>query len=147
MEPHHVAVTNLLYHYAELVDLGDFEGVGRLLSDAVVTVEGVAGEQRGAATIQAVLEGWTRRYEDGTPRTTHVLTNPIVEVDEEAGTATIRSKYTVFQQVDDFPLQPIIAGRYHDQFAHTAEGWRFVARHLSTDLTGDLGHHLLQALP
>jgi 3-phenylpropionate/cinnamic acid dioxygenase small subunit len=147
MEPDHVAVTNLLYRYAELVDLGDFEGVGRLLADAVVTVEGVAGEQRGAATIQAVLEGWTRRYDDGTPRTTHVLTNPIVEVDQEAGTATIRSKYTVFQQVDDLALQPIIAGRYHDRFARTDDGWRFVARHLSTDLTGDLGHHLLQALP
>ena len=53
----------------------------------------------------------------------------------------------MFQQVDDLPLQPIIAGRYHDRFARTDDGWRFVARHLSTDLTGDLGHHLLQALP
>jgi 3-phenylpropionate/cinnamic acid dioxygenase small subunit len=147
MEPDHVAVTNLLYRYAELVDLGDFEGVGRLLDGAVITVEGVEGEQRGAATIQAVLEGWTRRYADGTPRTTHVLTNPIVEVDAEAGTATIRSKYTVFQQVDDLPLQPIIAGRYHDRFARSDDGWRFVARHLSTDLYGDLSRHLLQQLP
>jgi len=147
MEPDHVAVTNLLYRYAELVDLGDFEGVGRLLADAVITVEGVPGEQRGAATVQAVLEGWTRRYDDGTPRTAHVLTNPIIEVDEQAGTATIRSKYTVFQQVDDLALQPIIAGRYHDRFARTDDGWRFVARHLSTDLTGDLSRHLLQSLP
>jgi len=147
MEPDHVAVLNLLHRYAELVDLGDFAGVGRLLDDAVVTVEGVPGEQRGGATIQAVLEGWTRRYADGTPRTTHVLTNPIVEVDAEAGTASIRSKYTVFQQVDDLALQPIIAGRYHDRFARSDDGWRFVARHLYTDLTGDLSRHLLQPLP
>jgi 3-phenylpropionate/cinnamic acid dioxygenase small subunit len=145
MEPDHIAVTNLLYRYAELVDLGDFEGVGRLLADVVITVEGVDGEQRGAPMIQSVLEGWTRRYADGTPRTSHVLSNPIVEVDGDA--ATIRSKYTVFQQVDDLSLQPIIAGRYHDRFERTGDGWRFVARHLTTDLTGDLSHHLLQSLP
>jgi len=147
MEPDHVAVTNLLYRYAELVDLGDFEGVGRLLDHAVVTVEGVPGEQRGGAVIQSVLEGWTRRYADGTPRTTHVLSNPIVEVDAAAGTATIRSKYTVFQQTDEVALQPIIAGRYHDRFERVDGRWRFAARHLFTDLTGDLGHHLLQQLP
>jgi 3-phenylpropionate/cinnamic acid dioxygenase small subunit len=147
MEPDHVVVTNLLYRYAELVDLGDFEGVGRLLADAVVTVEGVPGVQRGATTIQSVLEGWTRRYPDGTPRTAHVLTNPIVEVDDERGTATIRSRYTVFQQTDELALQPIIAGRYHDRFEKVDGEWRFAARHLFTDLQGDLGHHLLQGLP
>ncbi len=147
MEPDHVALTNLLYRYAELVDLGDFEGVGRLLADAVITVEGVDGEQRSAATIQGVLETWTRRYPDGTPHTTHVLTNPIVEVDDDRRSATVRSKYTVFQQTEGLALQPIIAGRYHDRFERGDDGWRFVARHLYTDLTGDLSHHLMQALP
>ena len=94
MEPDHVAVANLLYRYAELVDLGDFEGVGQLLAHAEVTVEGLDFVQRGADTVTAVLSGWTRRYADGTPRTRHVLTNPIIEVDEAAGTATIRSSFT-----------------------------------------------------
>jgi len=147
MEPDHVAVANLLYRYAELVDLGDFAGVGQLLAHAEITVEGVAFVQRGADTITAVLEGWTRRYDDGTPRTRHVLTNPIIEVDGEAGTATIRSSFSVFQQVDDLTLQPIIIGRYHDRFARVDGVWRFSARHLFNDLTGDLSHHLLNPLP
>jgi 3-phenylpropionate/cinnamic acid dioxygenase small subunit len=147
MEPDHIALTNLLYRYAELIDRGDFEGVGQLLADAVITVEGIAGEQRGSATIQTVLETWTRRYPDGTPRTRHVLTNPIVEVDADAGTGTIRSSFLVLQQTADLALQPIIVGRYHDRFERVDGRWRFAARHLFNDLTGDLSHHLLQPLP
>ena len=88
----HVAVTNLLYRYGELMDLGDFEGVADLLADTVVTVEGIPGEQRGRVTILAMYVDWTRRYEDdGTPHTRHLISNPIIEVDEAAGSATIRS--------------------------------------------------------
>ncbi|HEY5155225.1 MAG TPA: nuclear transport factor 2 family protein [Acidimicrobiales bacterium] len=150
--PDAVAVTNLLYRYAELMDLGDFEAVADLLADCVITVEGVPGEQRGRATILAMYVDWTRRYEDGTPRSRHLLSNPIVEVDAEAGTATVRSSYTVFQQTDVLALQPIIIGRYHDSFARGEtvddgdRGWHFTHRHLFTDLTGDLSQHLLHGL-
>ena len=34
----------------------------------------------------------------------------MVEVDETVGTATARSYFTVLQQLDDFPLQVIVAG-------------------------------------
>jgi 3-phenylpropionate/cinnamic acid dioxygenase small subunit len=145
VEPDQVAVTNLVYRYAELVDLGDFEGVGRLLADAEITIEGMDFVQRGAEVIQSVLEGWTRRYADGTPHTRHVFTNPIVEVDADA--ASVRSSFTVFQQTDELALQPIIIGRYHDRFERVDGAWRFAARHLFTDLTGDLSHHLLHQLP
>ena len=149
--PDAVAVTNVLYRYAELMDLGDFEAVADLLADCIITVEGVPGDQRGRATILAMYVDWTRRYDDGTPRSRHLLSNPIVEVDAAAGTATVRSSYTVFQQTEVLPLQPIIIGRYHDRFARrpapdgTVE-WRFTHRHLFTDLTGDLSQHLLHGL-
>jgi SnoaL-like domain len=65
-----------------------------------------------------------------------------VTVDEAAGIATCDSYYTVFQQVDDFPLQPIIAGRYHDEFKRTDETWRWHFRDYSLiDLIGDLSRH------
>ena len=64
-------------------------------------------------------------------------------MDEEAGSGTARSYYTVFQQTDELPLQPIIAGRYHDTF-HLVDGeWWFDTREMFVDLTGDLSHHLL----
>jgi ketosteroid isomerase-like protein len=144
MLPDAIAVTNLLYRYGELIDRGDFDGVADLLGDVVITVEGVPGEQRGRPTILAMYVDWTRRYDDdGTPHTRHLISNPIVEVDEVAGSATIRSSYTVFQGVDGLPLQPIIIGRYHDTFAKVDGEWRYDRRHLFTDLVGDLSHHLL----
>jgi SnoaL-like domain len=54
-----------------------------------------------------------------------VITNPIIEVDETAGTASCRSYYTVIQQTDDLPLQVIVAGRYHDQFLLVDGRWRY----------------------
>ena len=57
--------------------------------------------------------------------------------------ATARSFYTVLQQIDNHPLAPIIAGRYHDVFAKVDDVWRFAQRDYSlVDLMGDLSHHL-----
>ena len=90
--------------------------------------------------------GATRLYEDGTPRTKHVTTNAIIEVDDAAGNGSARSYYTVFQQTDELPLQPIICGRYHDTF-HRLDGvWWFDTRIMFVDLVGDLSQHLLYAL-
>jgi hypothetical protein len=82
-------------------------------------------------------------YPDGTPRTKHVVTNPIIEVDEAAGTATCRSYYTVMQHTDEFPLQPIVAGRYHDRFQRVDGRWRYSFRDYSLmDMVADVSHHL-----
>jgi len=142
-----VAITNLVHRYAELVDLGDFDGVGHLLADAEVGSEDAPGTLSGHDAVEHMFTSTTRRYPDGTPRTKHVTTNCIVEVDEEAGTGTCRSYFTVLQQVPALPLQPIIAGRYHDRFVREDEVWRFAERRFWIDLVGDLSQHLLTGLP
>jgi hypothetical protein len=81
-------------------------------------------------------------YEDGTPRTKHLVTNIIVEVDEEAGTAAARSYVTALQALPDLPLQPIVSGRYHDRFERRDGRWRFVERRVHIDLVGDVSCHL-----
>lgn len=81
-------------------------------------------------------------YEDGTPRTKHVTTNLAIEVDEEAGTAVSRSYFTALQALPDLALQPIASGRYHDRFERRDGQWRFVERHVQTDLLGDVSRHL-----
>jgi hypothetical protein len=81
-------------------------------------------------------------YEDGTPRTQHVTTNVVVDVDEPAGTATARSRVTVFQAVPGLPLQPIAAGRYRDRFQRHDRRWRFAERRTDVHLVGDVSHHL-----
>ena len=85
----------------------------------------------------------TIRHPDGTLRTKHVITNPILEVDEERGTASCRSYYTVFQQTGTLALQPIISGRYQDRFERVEGRWRFCERdYTKVDLVGDLSQHL-----
>ena len=77
-----------------------------------------------------------------------MTTNLILDIDDEAGTASARSYWTVLQAVPGLPLQPILAGRYHDRFERpTAGGWRFVERRYLVDLVGDVSHHMITGLP
>jgi len=137
------AITNLLYRYAELIDSGDLAGTAALFASARVKL----GEQwlEGAEPMEALWRKTVRIYPCGTPRTKHVITNPIVEIDEDAGTATCRSYYTVIQATDELPLQVICAGRYHDGFVREDGVWRFSTRNYSLfDLAGDMSAHLLR---
>ena len=136
-------IANLVFRYAELIDRGDFDGIGSLFANAVITADGSDVEWRGADAITAMYVDRTRRYDDGTPKSKHVTTNLIIEVDEERAHATCRSYYTVYQQTDELPLQPIVAGRYHDEFARVDDAWRFTHRHMLVDLVGNLSQHLL----
>ena len=49
----------------------------------------------------------------------------------------------MFQQTDELPLQPIIAGSYTDSFERVDGTWRFVERRMRPTLYGDLSKHLL----
>jgi ketosteroid isomerase-like protein len=135
-------IENLVYAYAERIDAGDLAAVGHLFRHGRINAApGVVFE--GAQEVQGLYDSATRLHDDGTPRTRHVTTNVAVHVDDQAGTATARSYYTVFQQTDELPLQAIIAGHYHDTF-HRVEGqWCFDTREMFVDLKGDLSHHLL----
>ena len=134
-------IENLINTYAERIDAGDFAGVGDLFRHGCIeAAPGLLYE--GAEAVTGLYEATTRLHANGTPLTHHVTTNVAVEMGEAATTATARSRYTVFQQTDELPLQAIIAGRYHDTF-HLVEGeWCFERRQMFVDLTGDLGHHL-----
>ncbi|VWC16544.1 dioxygenase [Burkholderia lata] len=137
-----VAIANLLYRYAELLDAGDLPGVAELFRHArIKTQEGAP--TIGADELLALFSASIKRYACGTPRTKHVVSNPIIEIDEAAHCATARSYYTVLQAVDGFPLQPVAAGRYHDAFERVDGVWRFSFRDYTLfDFAGDLRYHL-----
>ena len=136
------AIANLLGRYAEAIDSGRFEDAAALFAHARVKRTHPQVEELDAAGLLALWREKIILYEDGTPRTKHVITNAIIDVDDDRGTATSRSYYTVYQQTDDFPLQLIAAGRYHDAFERRDGEWRFAARDYSLlDLVGDLSHH------
>jgi 3-phenylpropionate/cinnamic acid dioxygenase small subunit len=116
-----------------------------LLADASFT--GASGTVRGRDGVERLLRENVLVYDDGTPRTRHLTTNLIIEVDEAAGTAVSRAYFTVLQALADLPLQPIVSGRYFDRFARRDGRWRFVERRVRTDLVGDVSRHLRRAGP
>lgn len=135
-------IENLLYRYAEAIDAGDFAEVGRLFAHGRVCGPDGAPIAEGEAPVTALYGSTTRRYDDGTPKTRHMITNPLIELASD-GTATCRSRFTVYQATDALPLQPIIAGDYHDRF-HVVDGrWAFAERIMRPALYGDLSQHLL----
>ena len=144
--PPHEAIRNLLGLYCELIDAGRMDELAALFSGAVLRDESgaeIARGREGAARMYAA----TRLHADGTPRTRHVTANPIIEVDGEAGTATARSSYVVFQATDAVALQPIVSGRYRDRFARSTDGtWSFTERLFTVDLVGDVSDHLAHPL-
>ena len=138
------AITNLIFAYAERIDAGDYEGVADLFAAGRITAEGTDTVRSGRDEILAMYRQTTRIHEDtGTPRTKHVTTNLIIDVDDESDTARARSYFTVLQAAPGLDLQPVIAGRYHDRFERGQGAWRFAERRIICDLFGDLSHHLL----
>jgi 3-phenylpropionate/cinnamic acid dioxygenase small subunit len=140
-ESHH-AITGLMYRYAECIDAADFDGIGSLFADAAITNEGYAGEISGATAVANLYRTTNRVHDDGTLRTRHLTTNVIVDIDEDAGTATARSAFVVLQATPQLPLQPIAAGRYHDRFTRRSGVWAFAGRHILLEQTGDILQHL-----
>ncbi len=138
------AITELIYTYADRIDAGDFAGVGEVFAHATLTFEGFGDAVSGRDAIRSLYERTTRRYEDGTPRTKHVMSNVMVNVGADGVIATSRSYFTVLQAVPGaLALQPVIAGRYRNAYACVDGRWRFTAVHIMIDLMGELGHHML----
>ena len=140
----HEAIRNLLGRYCALMDAADWAAVGELFADAALI--GPTGQPvaEGAAAVTALYERGTRMH-NGTPGTRHITANTVLDV--AGDTASAHSSYLVFQGLDGFPLQPIITGRYEDEFVCVAGQWRFARRQFFVDHVGDLSHHLTYEVP
>ena len=143
-------IGELIYRYAELVDAGDFDGVGELLARSTFggpDTPAVSGAPKIAALYAAATRGFPvvgrggHRADPGTPKTRHLVLNPIIEIDGD--TATARSTFCVVQATDRVPLAPIVVGRYYDGFARDSAGWYFTERVADVEMVGDVSDHLL----
>ncbi|TMK66144.1 MAG: nuclear transport factor 2 family protein [Actinobacteria bacterium] len=141
MDEDRAAITALVHAYAELLDAGEFDALAQLFEHSTFGAAERTERLRGTAEVRRVFDDITR-YEDGTPRTKHVISNLTVEL--AGDTATSRCYFTVLQAAPDGPLVAILAGRYHDRFERVDGQWRFVDRLIHPDLFGDLGGHMRQ---
>ncbi|HEY3095442.1 MAG TPA: nuclear transport factor 2 family protein [Acidimicrobiia bacterium] len=137
------AIRALIHEYAERIDNGDLDGVASLFTDGTWSSPGRGTPLRGAEQVRRAYDGVI--LYDGIPSTKHVISNVTIEMADDRTTATARSYFTVLQARPDFPLQPVIAGRYHDRFERVDDAWRFADRQIIPDLIGDLSRHLRNA--
>lgn len=138
------SIKALMYTYAECVDLARFDELGELFSHGVLTSTSAADPDDGMSgdDVAAFYRATNKVHGDGTLRTRHVASNVIVDVAEDGQTATARSYFAVHQGTDALALQPIVAGRYHDDFALVDGEWRFACRMVIVDQIGDMREHL-----
>lgn len=135
------SILELLNQYSYTVDGGDMKGFMALFEHGEWSVEG-AEPNRGAQEIWDNILSKIILYEDGTPRTRHVNTNVELDIDEAAGTARGQRYVTVLQGTDDFPLQTIFSGHYHDTFVRDNGRWRFASTVVHGPMQGDMSRHL-----
>ena len=128
-------IAALLVRYCDLMDAGDWEGIGTLFRDGSLLAPDGTELARG---VDAVAEFFRESVlvHDGSPQTKHLVLNTVVE-DLDDGTAIVRSSYLVLQLVEG-ELRPIVTGRYLDRIAET----HFLERRFFVDLAGDLSRHL-----
>jgi 3-phenylpropionate/cinnamic acid dioxygenase small subunit len=139
-----IDIPNLLYRYAEAFDDGDFVGAARLFDRGCLIAGGKTIS--GVEAITAMWRQWVRLY-DGKPRTRHITTNPIIEIADDGQSATCRSQWTVIQATEDFAMQLVGSGRYHDTFALMDGAWHFTERtYAKVDMAGDTSAHTRQPL-
>ena len=134
------AITALVHRYADLLDGGDIEGVVALFANATWRSAARGEVLRGHDEIKAVYDRVI--LYDGIPRTRHLMTNLIIELDESGDEASGRLSFTVLQQADDAsPIAPVVSGQYHDRYRRGPEGWHFTDRLFIVDLVGDQSRH------
>jgi hypothetical protein len=81
--PHDLEKTHLLYRYAELIDGGDLAGAAALFEHARIRLNRSEGPHDNEAVL-SVWRNYIKIYPCGTPRTKHVISNPIIQIDEAA---------------------------------------------------------------
>jgi 3-phenylpropionate/cinnamic acid dioxygenase small subunit len=144
-------IRRIILTYNELVDRGDFAGVGELLDG--VRIGGASG-RKAPRIADADLQSMTapeieRSYrsavlvdDSGRPHSKHLVTNLDVRFADDRRTAEARYYYTVLHGTKSSPLGPVISGRYEDEFRSDGDSWALVTRREYVDLVGDLSGYL-----
>ena len=135
------AIRTLIGAYAERLDAGDLDGVAALFERGVFRSARGGSVRTGAAEVRRMYDP-VILYDDGTPRTKHVLGNVLIDVDHASGSATASCTFTVLQATPDTPLQAVLSGRYVDRFLRADGAWWFAEREVHPELLGDLALHM-----
>lgn len=125
------AIRRLLSRQAHLRDTDQLDAwVQGYAEDGVFTAHGTVAT--GRAEILAIAEAQRAAFWSDW-RGSHFLSEPGIDVDAEAGTATGITHYTFLGLDEDGGYKVYVVGRYHDRFVRTEDGrWLLAAREVLT---------------
>lgn len=137
-------IRNLLYKYCWLVDQGKFDEMAEMFDECDIYYGDVLGISHDKEAFKkSFVDGDIVYAPDNTTRTIHMCIDPIIHVDEEAGTATAQHYTVVLQGITgEFNPQVIVMDIKYDTFKRNEKGeWKFATRKMGNRAAGDLSHH------
>jgi len=137
------SATALLSAYADAIDAGDFDLLADILADAVLESADGGVVATGRDEVLRLYSATTRRHEDGTPRTAHLVSNVVVSGGAHNDQLLVSSRFCVMQATDKVPLQAVAVGRYADTLERSDGVWRFARRRMIPEFWGDISDHLM----
>jgi ketosteroid isomerase-like protein len=130
------AIRELILSYADLVGAGDVEGLAELFAHAELSATGNPRVSRGRDEVRETYIATLGGAGSERPHVHNVVTNLMIDADDDQATATARSYFTVVRSRSESSLSVSIAGRYEDAFERIDGTWRFTRRHIVIDLMG-----------
>lgn len=133
----------LTYEYTFRLDGGDFAGVAALLAAGTLRMSAKGMDDRalrGAEEIERFYAAQVVTH-DGDPRTRHLISNHVVEVDGDA--AAGRCYFTVLMKPPGQPIQTVVCGRYFDRFERAEGEWRFSEKVIRVDYLTEIASHFV----
>ena len=120
-----IEIEDLLHRYAEMVDRREWSQMDRIFALEATLDYTSTGGQKGPfretlAWLDRALESW--------PINLHVVSNAIIEIDGDVARSRCYFHAPMGRETEDGQYVITNSGRYLDELARTADGWRIVAR-------------------
>jgi hypothetical protein len=142
MSSDHWAISNLIARYAELLNLGQIDELGRLFRYGKITSDGNPNTYEGTDEIIAMYRE-SVVFPEKVPDTLIFTSN--LQIDVDGDRATGKAYFMAVHQAAQ-GVGTVLAGRYHDRYVKIDGTWWFEHRHMWPDLAGDLSTHLTATL-
>ncbi|CDO30844.1 nuclear transport factor 2 family protein [Mycolicibacterium porcinum] len=121
------AITDALHLYARLIDEGSFDAVSDIFAPDCVAEYG----QRDEDTLRssAAVVTWIRTQLAGVRATSHHISNVSVTFTDPHHAESLSYVYA-WHDVTNPPVQPVVFGRYLDQWRRDGDSWRITHRRM-----------------
>ena len=120
-------IREVIVKYGEYLDARDYAGYASLFASNGVWTGGF-GSATGPAAIEEMLKKNLGEPEAGFINKSNFHLNTTIVVHVDGDKATARSRYLFFTATDENRPQPILAGRYFDEFVRENGAWKIYHR-------------------